>query len=445
MTQRHNTETESRDTARSELLHERAQSVFPGGVSHNIRAVDPHPLYVDRAHDARIWDVDGNAYVDFWMNHMVSVLGHSYPDVVAAVQEQAANGLHYGALNENALELGEKVTEYVPTTERIRFCASGTEATMYAVRLARAFTGRAHVLKAEGGWHGGNTDLSKAVHTPYDEPVTAGLPPRATEYVHAFPVNDREAVTDLFDAHDDGVAGVIVEPILLAGGGVECEETFLRFLREETERHDALLIFDEVVTGFRVSPGSYQARVEIAPDLTTLGKFLGGGLPVGALAGRADVFEAARPDADIPPAERVLAGGGTFTMNPMTAIAGLESLAVVESEPVYEYTESQAERVREGLREIFDEQGIDAAVLGTSSMFCPHFAPETSLDSVGDVETRTDRDALRTFHTRLLDYGYYFLPGHVGTVSYQTTEEQLDGFLDAVDDVAAAMRAEGRV
>ncbi|MFB6148197.1 MAG: aspartate aminotransferase family protein [Halobacteriales archaeon] len=431
----------SHDRGGSKRLHEVATSVFPGGVSHNIRYADPHPIYVAEASGATITDVDGNEYVDYWMNHQTSVLGHAHPDVVEAVQEQAAKGLHYGALNETALELGQRIQSFIPSAERIRFCASGTEATMYATRLARAFTGRDHVLKAEGGWHGGNTDLSKAIHTPFDEPATTGLPPGAAEHVHAFPVNDREAVTALLDDHD--VAAVIIEPMLLAGGGVACSDEFLKFLREETAARDVLLIFDEVVTGFRVSPGSYQARVDLTPDLTTFGKFLGGGLPVGGLCGRADLFEHARPDVEIPAGERVLAGGGTFTNNPMTATAGLTSLEIVESEPVYEYTESQAQRVREGLADIFADHGVDAVVLGESSLFCPHFEPEDELTTVGAVETATNREALVEFHTRLLDHGHYHLPGHMGSVSYQTTEAQLDDLLEAADAVVGGMRTEG--
>jgi len=425
----------------SRQLHEAALDVFPGGVSHNIRYVDPHPLYVTEAEGSRVRDADGNEYVDFWMNHITSVLGHAHPEVVAAVRDQAQQGLHYGAVNEKALELGRRVQEFVPSAERVRFCSSGTEATMYAARLARAATGGSRVLKAEGGWHGGNTDLSVSIHTPFDGPETVGLPPGAAEHVHSFPVNDREAVGALLAEHGDEVAAVIIEPMLLAGGGIECETDFLEYLRDATEDHGAVLIFDEVVTGFRVSPGCYQARVGVTPDLTTMGKFLGGGLPVGALAGRADLFEAARPDVETD--RPVLAGGGTFSMNPMTATAGLASLDIVASEPVYEYTESQAERVRSELAAVFDDLGIETTTLGTSSLFLTHFQPEEPLGTVGAVETATNREALHEFHRRLLSHGYYFLPGHMGAVSYQTTEEELDGLIEASRTVAAELQSEG--
>ena len=426
---------------RSRSLYQTAKDVFPGGVSHNIRYHRPYPLFMASSEGAILRDVDGNEYVDYWMNHQASILGHAYPDVVEAVTEQAAKGLHYGALNERGLELGQKILEFFPSAERLRFCSSGTEATMYAVRLARAATGNDHVLKAEGGWHGGNSDLSKAVHTPFDEQTSAGLPPGAMDHVHAFPINDEQAVSDLLDEYE--VAAVIVEPMLLAGGGVTAEDSFLEFLREETAARDSLLIFDEVVTGFRVSPGSYQARLGIEPDLTTFGKFPGGGLPIGGFAGRADLFENTRPDIEIPKGEKVLAGGGTFTMNPMTATAGVTSLDIVREEPVHEYTEQRGRRVREGWADIFEDLGIEAEVLGTSSLFCPHFQPTEPLSDVEAVETATNREALHEFHRRLIDRGHYHLPGHMGSISYQTTDEQIDDLLEASQDAARSLQTEG--
>jgi glutamate-1-semialdehyde 2,1-aminomutase len=339
--------------------------------------------------------------------------------------------------NELGLEFGRRILEYFPAAERLRFTASGTEATMYAVRIARATTGKDHILKAEGGWHGGNTDLSAAVHSPFDQSTTRGLPPGVESHVHSFPINDEEAVIDLLDAHD--VAGIIVEPMLLAGGGVRCTPDFLEFLREETRARDVRLIFDEVVTGFRVSPGSYQARVGVEPDLTTFGKVAGGGLPVGGLAGKAALFEDTKPRG-VPPENAVLAGGGTFTMNPMTATAGLATLDVLESDPVHEYTESQGERVRSGLAAIFEDLGVDAEVLGTSSLFCPHFNPTEPLTHVGAVETATDREALVEFHQRLIDRGHYHLPGHMGSVSYATTEGQIDDLLESSREVARELQ-----
>ena len=422
------------DASTAEMLDRRARSVFPGGVSHNVRHVDGTPFYATRAEGAHLVDADGNRYVDFWMNHHASLLGHAHPSVRERVREQAARGLHYGTPNEPAIELGERVCEVIPSAERVRFCASGTEATMYATRLARAVTGRTTILKAEGGWHGGNTDLANFVNAPFDEPDTIGLPPGMDDALVGFPINDREAVADLLAEHD--VAGVIVEPMLLGGGGIEADPEFLSFLRDEADDRGFVLILDEVVTGFRVAPGSMQERHGIMPDLTTLGKVLGGGLPVGAICGHASLFERSNPT--VPAGEAVIAGGGTFSSNPMTAVAGLATLDVIDREPVYERTEARGARIRTGLAELYRDHGIDARVLGTSSFFLSHFEPVGPLRTVADVETGTNREALVHFHRQLYERGYYLLPGHMGSVSYQTSDDLVDGLLAAARDVVEA-------
>lgn len=435
-------EREQVRTEISERLHEASRSVFPGGVSHNVRYVDPYPISIDGAEGPLVRDADGNEYVDFWNNHAASILGHAPDSVVEAVVDQVRNGLHYGAVNEPALELGRRVKRFVPSAERVRFCASGTEATMYAVRLARAYTGRDRVLKVEGGWHGGNTDLAVSVYPPFDQPTTAGLPPGAAEHVHAFRLNDEQSLTDLLDEYRGDIAAIIVDP---RKGGVPPTEEFLDVLTDAREDDGVLLIFDEVVTGFRVSPGSYQARVGVTPDLTALGKILGGGLPVGALCGRAELFEPARPDVAVPPDERVIAGGGTFSMNPTTAAAGLATLSVLEEEPVFEHTESLAARAREGLEEVFSGAGVGGQSLGLSSLVIPTFGLESEPASTGDVAAEGDAAALTAFHRRLLDHGFYFNPGSMGNVSYATTEEHVESLLAAAEEVLADMRAEGVV
>lgn len=433
-------EPDSRTTDRSRNLHDRAREIYPGGVSHNVRYVEPYPLSVDRVEGPYLWDADGNRYVDFWMNHHASVLGHTPPSVVERVQAQASNGLHYGAGHEAAIEIAEKVQAFFPSAERFRFCASGTEATMYAVRLARRFTGRDHLLKVEGGWHGGNTDLSFAINPPYTAPDTTGLPPGVREHVHAFELNDQASLTSTLDAVQGDVAAVIIDP---RKAGTPPTDAFLDRLVEERDNRGFLLVFDEVVTGFRLAPGSYQARVGVTPDLTTMGKMLGGGLPVGGIAGRADVFEPARPDytGDGP----VLAGGGTFSMNPMTVAAGLAGIEVLESEPVYDHIERLGERLRTGLNDVFAEADVNATTVGIGSLFRSAFAPTGPLDSPTAVATTTD-DALYTeFHNRLLDHGFYFLSGHMGNVSYATTDEHVDAFLEAARTVVQRMQRDGLV
>jgi len=426
-------------TGTSEQIHKKAGSVFPGGVSHNVRHVDPYPIYIESAEGPCIRDVDGNEYVDFWNSHGASLLGHAPDDVVKSVIEQVRNGLHYGTVNEPALELGRRIERFVPSCERVRFCASGTEATMYAVRLARAYTGRNHVLKVAGGWHGGNTDLAISVYPPFDEPTTAGLPPGATDHVHSFRLNDEQSLTSLLNEYRDDIAAIIIDP---RKGGVPPTDEFLSLLTDVGADDGILLIFDEVVTGFRVSPGSYQARVGVTPDITTLGKILGGGLPVGAVCGRAELFEPARPDVEVPPDERVIAGGGTFSMNPMTAVAGLATLSILENEPVFDHTESLAAMARDGLDEVFAASGVAAHALGLSSLVVPVFGPESDPESAGDVAAEGDKDALTTFHRRLLDHGFYFNPGSMGNVSYAMTQAHIESFLSAAQEVVEGMQTD---
>jgi len=427
-------------TAGSERLDAAARSVFPGGVSHNVRAAEPYPLYVARSEGPHLFDVDGNRYVDFWNDHGASLLGHAHPAVVEAVVEQARRGLHYGTPNEPSLTLARRALERLPGADRLRFCVTGTEATMYAVRLARAATGRSTVLKVEGGWHGGNTDLAHAVHPPFDRPETRGLPPGAAEACHAFRFNDEADVAERFERHAGDVAAVIVDP---RQPGTEDDVDFLRFLADTCEDAGACFVLDEVVTGFRVAPGSYAARVGLEPDLTTVGKVLGGGLPVGAVAGRAELFDGCEPGAA--PDDRVLAGGGTFSADPLTAAAGLATLDVVEAEPVYDHTEALGERLREGVRAHFDALGVDGAVLGFSSLFTPFFAPEGPLDSPTAIATGTDAAAQRAFYRGLRDRGYYLNPGVMGNLSYAHTEAHVDGFLAAAEAVLADLRDAGAV
>ncbi len=427
-------------TAGSERLHEAATGVFPGGVSHNVRAADPYPIYFADSEGQHLIDVDGNRYVDFWNDHGASLLGHAPPAVVEAVREQAERGLHFGAMNEPTLELAETALEFVPGADTFRFAVTGTEATMYAVRLARAYTGREKVLKVEGGWHGGNTDLAHGVHAPFDAPTSHGLPPGPADHCHTFRLNDDEGVAELFEAHGDDVAAAIVDP---RQAGTEPDDAFLRALADRCADHGALFILDEVVTGFRVSPGTYGARVGIEPDLTTLGKVLGGGMPVGAIAGRSELFEPAAPGAS--PDERVLAAGGTFSANPLTAVAGLATLETIRSEPVYEHTERLGDRAREGLAEVFDDLGVAGEPLGFSSLLQPVLNPERPLESPTDVKEATDGAALKAYHRGLLDRGYYFNQGSMGNVSYAMTEADVEGFLEASRDVLAGLSADGVV
>lgn len=428
------------DCATSRSYHEQAQTIFPGGISHNTRYAEPHPIYVDSAAGSQLIDVDGNAYIDFWNNHGASLLGHTPPEITDRVVSQVKEGFHYGTPNKPAIELGQKILGTIPAAEQLRFCCTGTQATMFAVRLARAATGRSTILKMEAGWHGGNTDLTVAVHPPYDQPTTNGLPPGVTDSTIAVPMNDMTALDEAIAAYSDDLAGVIIDPRKGIAGP---DDNYLEALVEYRDEIGYQLIFDEVVTGYRVSPGTYQARADIEPDLTTLGKIVGGGLPIGALAGRKSLFHASRPDTARAPDERIIAGGGTFSINPTSMKAGLTTLEFIENNPVYEHTESLGNQVRKGLRDIFDDESINGDVIGFSSLFKPVFNPEKPLTSPSDVATATDTAALKTFQRRMLEHGYFFNRGSMGNISYAHTEEEISSFIDDAQEVLRDMQSNG--
>ncbi|MBS7646519.1 aminotransferase class III-fold pyridoxal phosphate-dependent enzyme [Candidatus Bathyarchaeota archaeon] len=259
-------------TPKSRILYERARKVLPAGVSYAIRHFDPYPFYVARAKGGKLYDVDGNEYVDFWLGHTTHILGHSPPAVIKAVREQLEKGIHYGTAHELEIALAEQVTKMMPSAEMVRFTNSGTEANMYAVRLARAYTGRVKIAKFEGGWHGGYDALHKAVKPPYDLPESAGLTLGALDDTLVLPFNDIEGVKERLKGVEDKVAAVIIEPVLGAGGAIPVEKEFLRELREFCDQHGILLIVDEVITGFRLAPGGVQQYFGVRPDLTVLGK-----------------------------------------------------------------------------------------------------------------------------------------------------------------------------
>ena len=420
---------------RSREAYERARKVLPGGVCHAIRHFPPYPFFVTSAKGTQIEDVDGNRYVDYWMGHCALLLGHGHPRVLEALRSQMEDGLHWGIVNPWQVELAEAVVRMVPCAEEVRFCNTGAEATSYAVRLARGATGRSTVLKAEGGWHGYCTDLLKAVHFPVERPESQGLPASLDRDVSTFPFNDIEGATAAIREAED-LAAVIVEPVLGAGGAIPAEPAFLRALQEETRERDALLIFDEVITGFRLAPGGGQEHYGIVPDLVTLGKILGGGLPVGAVAGRRDLLELTRPGG------RVAIGGGTFSCNPMTMRAGLATLTYAEDHPgLYEHIDRLGERVRRSGEAALVDAGIEAVATGVGSLFQFHFLEEEGVEirSAADVYAHTDRArGEEEFKLRLANEGVYTMHGG-GCISLPHTDEEVRGFAEALQVVAGAM------
>src|SRR6266508_4380425 len=328
----------------SRALFERARRVFPDAVTHDNRRMQPFPLYVERADGAYKWDVDGHRYIDYWMGHGALLLGHNPPAVRDAVAQQAMRGTHYGACHAREVEWGEWVCRLVPSAQRVRFTGTGTEATHMAVRLARAFAGKRHVVKFAGHFHGWHEGLEIGVRAPYEAEPEAGQLREVVDLVSVLPPNDVTAVRERLAKGD--VAAVIVEPTGAHFGALPSPPSFIHALREETRRAGAILIFDEVVTGFRVAPGGAQQMLGVTPDLTTMAKILAGGLPGGAVAGREDIlaYIATKPD----PAENrrsKIAHAGTFNANPLSAAAGVAMLSTIADGAAIRLANAQAAKL----------------------------------------------------------------------------------------------------
>ncbi len=405
-------------TARSEALFARAQAVIPGGVNSPVRAfrgVGGTPRFVARGDGSRVFDVDGNAYIDYVCSWGPLLLGHRPPQVVEALREVLEEGTSFGAPTEREVVLAELIAEAVPSMEMVRLVNSGTEATMSALRLARGFTGRDLSIKFEGCYHGHvDSLLVKAGSGMATLGIadTAGVPPAFAETTIALPFNSIDAVEAAFAARGDKIAAVIVEPVVGNMGCVPPAPGFLEALRDVTARHGALLIFDEVMTGFRVSLGGAQARYGIRPDLTTLGKIIGGGLPLAAYGGRADVMKKVAPVGPVYQA-------GTLSGNPLAVAAGLAMLRYLLAHPeIYDQLEARA-----GQLTAWTPPGVTINRVG--SMFTFFFTPGPVTD--WDSAKKCDTARFGKFFHFLLERGVYIAPSQfeAGFVSAAHTEEDI--------------------
>ena len=404
--------------------------MLPAGVSYIIRYFEPYAFYTIKAKGSKLFDVDGNEYIDFWMGHCSLILGHSPPNVMKKVKPQIENGTQYGTSHELEIALAEQVVKMVPSAEMVRFTNSGTEAIMYGIRLARTYTGREKIAKFEGGWHGGYDAVHGAVKPPLDVPESGGLTSGALKDTAVLPFNNIEEVKRR--VKDEELAAIIVEPVLGAGGCVPAERSFLRELRELCSENGTLLIFDEVITGFRLSPGGAQQFYGVLPDITVLGKILGGGFPVGAIAGRREVME--HMDALMYERPKSSFHGGTFCANPVTMTSGLATLRMLEDGRILNELNKRGSYVRQQLSDIFERDNIDVQVTGVSSLFHTHFTKERVKD-IHDV-FRADREKLLNYHMHLITNGVFFLPTKIGALSTAHTNEDLDKLLTEAEGYA---------
>jgi glutamate-1-semialdehyde 2,1-aminomutase len=436
-------------TQKSEALFKRARKVMPGGISHNIHYFPPYPFYVKYAKGPKVWDVDGNEIVDLWMGHYTHLLGHHPEVIVEAIERQVKEGIHWGIVFEKQIEWAELIHELIPSAEMVRFCCSGTEATMYAVRLARAYTGRNTILKIAGGWHGANPDLTFAIKAPYDKGESLGLLPDHERFTKSIPFNDIPRTQEILHQNRKDLAGIILELATGEGGFVPATMEYLKMLRSETGASGALLIIDEVITGFRLSLGGGQKRFGITPDLTTLGKIMGGGLPVGAVAGKKEIMEKTSPERKTSKWEKIMIGGGTFSSHPLTVAAGLAMLRYLKDhqKEVYPLIEAKGEKVREGVLAALRRNGIRAMVTGVGSLFQTHFpfqegvtlnSPQ-SISQFTDVEKREDE-----FRIRMLSKGVHMMHGG-GGLSAAHTDADIQKIIDAVGEVGKEMVREGQM
>ncbi len=409
-------------TKRSAELFERAKGVFAGGVNHNARFYQPYPIFVSRARAQHIWDADGNRYTDYWMGHMALILGHSPKPVVDALRGQIGRGTHYGMGSSLSVELAEEIQKSVPCAEMMRFCNTGAEATMYLVRLARAFTGKRTVIKMAGGWHGYNTELNKGVHRPFDKAESAGILEEEQAFVKNVRFNDLEAAEEAVREAAGDTALIFLEPVLGAGGCVPADRDYLKGLRELADAHGVLLAFDEIITGFRVALGGAQGRYRVTPDLASFGKVAGGGLPLGLVAGRKEILSLADPAKK---ENFVSIGGGTFSENPLSMAAGLATIRYLRrhSSAIYPKLDKAGKEARAAVDRAFAASGVETHTTGLGSLFLTHFggAPRNAEEAArGDKKTRLD------YCLALMGRGIFILPGHPGGISTCHTKDDLE-------------------
>ncbi|MDA7620878.1 glutamate-1-semialdehyde 2,1-aminomutase [bacterium] len=419
-------------TDRSKELFAASLKHIPGGVNSPVRAfraVGGEPFFVDRAKGAHIWDVDGNDYIDYVGTWGPAILGHAHPGIIQAVQSAAERGTSFGIPNPYEPRMAELIKELFPSMDKVRMCNSGTEACMSAIRVARGFTGRDKIIKFDGCYHGHSDSLLVKAGSgalTFGNPDSAGVPKEFTQHTIVLPYNDLDAVCQAMKANPGQIAGIILEPVVGNAGLILPKDGFLEGLREVTKQHDSLLIFDEVMTGFRVAPGGAQQLFSIVPDLTCLGKIIGGGLPVGAFGGRADVMDCLAPLGPVYQA-------GTLSGNPLAMAAGIVALEALKSGEVHQRLDQLGDRLENGMKKAAERANLDVTLQRCGSMFCGYFGDHPVIN-LSDA-MKCNRDLFTRYFHGMLERFVYVAPSQfeTGFISVAHSEEDIDRTIEAAE------------
>lgn len=423
---------------KNQILFERAQRHIPGGVNSPVRAfrsVGGTPCFFERAKGARVWDADGREFIDYVGSWGPMIVGHSHPEVLQAVCDAAANGLSFGAPTAREVEIADLLTELIPSMDMVRLTSSGTEATMSAIRLARGYTGRSKIIKFEGCYHGHSDSLLVKAGSgalTFGQPSSAGVPPELAAHTLVLEYNAPQQLVDTFAQLGDQIAAIIVEPVVGNMNLIAPSAEFLRTMREVCTQYGAVLIFDEVMTGFRVALGGAQALYGIKPDISTFGKVIGGGMPVGAFGGRRDIMEQLAPLGPVYQA-------GTLSGNPVAVAAGLATLKLIQAPGFHQRLGETTRQLTEGLTAVAKMHGVAFSAQHVGGMFGLYFRAEVPQTYAEVMEC--DKDAFNRFFHAMLDEGVYFAPSafEAGFVSAAHGPAEIEATLAAADRVFAKM------
>ena len=419
-------------TKKSAKLFALSSKLHVNGVSHNIRFYEPYPFVVKKSSGKNLIDVDDNKYTDYWMGHWSLILGHVPKNVNKSLESQIKKSWMYGTVNEQTIKLSEIISKAVPVAEKIRYVTSGTEATMYAVRLARSATGRKIIAKIDGGWHGYTSDLLKSVNWPFSESESSGV--INEEKIVSIPYNNLEESIKILKKVSKDLAGVIIEPVLGGGGCIPATSDYLKGIQEFVHKNRSLFILDEIVTGFRFRFGCLYPSMKLDPDIVTLGKIVGGGMAIGVMCGKKEIMEYADTTGK-KKSERSYVGGGTFSANPSSMVAGHATLSELKnsSNTIYSKLNELGEMARKGLAKTFGDKVI---VTGKGSLFMTHFTDNgiTSISNSSDA-ANCDSKLLQRYHFKMIAHdGIFFLPGKLGAISLAHTKQDIQKMINASVD-----------